>query len=718
MACSRITKRKLDDAIEKLDDVLNQGPTSYSTDMDPPSPTKRANTTRTSSIYASLSKYNLFRSNSPSPRSLPPAPAARPISQPFALASKAPYRPDSSADFLDRLATYKLTTYKDKPSEINAVAASKAGWVNEGKERLVCGYCSSSWSLAATTGMSREAASTLIEKQRSGLVANHKDFCPWKRAQCDDSVYRIPLRGPTALAKELKGRADAVTPLVNGVLLKHPLTDAELASLTETMDAVVLDENLESNGGPEAIAKGSLSQPSETAILCVLFGWDAGTFIPPNLPSASRSSFSIRPSQSPTALGSHAVTPSPVPMMRAGSVGRHSLSLSKASGRPNSGTSRAQARQSLPAGHRSAVSLVSLQEASSSGSMRASSGGSVPASESLSGKDRRNPSGGSMVSSFVSPRDGPTQSSAVVSCQLCLRRVGLWSFQPIGSPSPQSETLESTTGNEINITPQAPPTTRPLDLIKEHRTYCPYVTKSTVLPIPVFSVPLPSRSESIGSTSSLRKSLSSLSSALSPSAYNQFGVKGKSDDDSPIEGWRAILTIVNRAGMGLRMRRTGSSIPVHSALKNERRKQGLGRNASVSFAVPEPPISEASLGSEAPQPITHAPMDVDGESVHDSDGRMSLDREESRDANMGVEKIVQNVKKTREGSRELLRYVKDLLRRSDPGPSQSEHSSSSPSTSRASLSLGRTRNRTSLTPPRNSPTSLTTSTSTEPNTAS
>lgn len=171
----RLFQRKLDDAIEKLDNVL-----APSNDADPPSPTKRPNTSRTSSIYASLSKYKLFRSNNSSSRS-----TNRPISLPYALSSKPPYRPESTSDFLSRLATYKITTYRDKPAEINAVAAAKAGWTNEGKERLVCGYCSASWVLASTTGMKPEAANTLVEKQRAGLVANHKDSCPWKKTQCD-----------------------------------------------------------------------------------------------------------------------------------------------------------------------------------------------------------------------------------------------------------------------------------------------------------------------------------------------------------------------------------------------------------------------------------------------------------------------------------------------------------------------------------------------------
>ena len=49
---------------------------------------------------------------------------------------------------LERLATYKLNTYTNKPCAIDAVAAAKCGWVNDGKERLVYGLCKVSSVLA------------------------------------------------------------------------------------------------------------------------------------------------------------------------------------------------------------------------------------------------------------------------------------------------------------------------------------------------------------------------------------------------------------------------------------------------------------------------------------------------------------------------------------------------------------------------------------------
>ena len=67
------------------------------------------------------------------------------------------YRPSSTTSFLSRLSTYKLSTYGNKPSAIDAVAAAKCGWINEGKDRLVCGLCGVSWVVASRDGMTREA---------------------------------------------------------------------------------------------------------------------------------------------------------------------------------------------------------------------------------------------------------------------------------------------------------------------------------------------------------------------------------------------------------------------------------------------------------------------------------------------------------------------------------------------------------------------------------
>lgn len=76
---------------------------------------------------------------------------------PTPLPSAAEYRPSSIPSFLSRLATFKLTTYANKPPSIDAVSASKSGWINDGKDRLVCGICKVSWVVVGRDGMTKDA---------------------------------------------------------------------------------------------------------------------------------------------------------------------------------------------------------------------------------------------------------------------------------------------------------------------------------------------------------------------------------------------------------------------------------------------------------------------------------------------------------------------------------------------------------------------------------
>ncbi|KAG8897466.1 hypothetical protein FRC00_004224 [Tulasnella sp. 408] len=581
---SRITKRKLDDAISNLDSAM----ASSSQDAPESSPSKRANTSRTSSIYASLSKYKIFRS---SPSSKAPT---RTISSPYALASKPPYRPESSEDFLARLATYRITTYRDKPAEIDAVAAAKAGWVNDGKERLVCGYCTSSWVLASTAGMtSRDAANTLVEKQRVGLVSNHKDFCPWKKAQCDDSVYRIPLKAPSALAKEIKSRADVLTPLVTGLHVKHPLTPKEVSSLTETVKLVAVTEEHKRSKtddattddplppqqmtDPEAAASEQVAIPSETAIILALFGWDNAPY--PSSPASTASSYPGSYSRGTTPLSSRATTPSPMPPTAGATTLRHAVSLSRASGQHFGSAVRSDFRLSMPVQARgSSEFLPQYSSPPKPVSVRTISGGSTTLTESRLGSARRNASGGSAGSALEGVREG-CPINAVLQCQFCLRRVGLWSFK---SDIATNESM-------ISVAGQAP---------------------------------------SVGE-----------------------GETGPSTETFPV-----------------------------SAIKKDARRPSVGgRSTNVSFAVPS--ADEHPGGSPSQNS-----MDVDGPTTRPIEADMEVDDSEDANVNGGVEKIVENVKKTKDGSRELLRYVKDLLRRGDPPPTPSR-SYSSPNPSRASICL-------------------------------
>ncbi|KAF7791200.1 hypothetical protein EIP86_002213 [Pleurotus ostreatoroseus] len=121
-------------------------------------------------------------------------------------------------------------------------------------------------------------------------------------------------------------------------------------------------------------------------------------------------------------------------------------------------------------------------------------------------------------------------------CPLCQRRVGLWAFLPNPNTAEQPP-LPS--GPSLAGESQAQPR-RQLDILKEHRSYCPYVVRSTVvptLPITPKSPPTPSRPSFATPNSSLTQ-------------VN--GVPGA------VEGWRAVMTVVLRYGLAQR-RRLGRS---------------------------------------------------------------------------------------------------------------------------------------------------------------
>ena len=112
----------------------------------------------------------------------------------------------------------------------------------------------------------------------------------------------------------------------------------------------------------------------------------------------------------------------------------------------------------------------------------------------------------------------PTKPDAtLLHCALCQRRVGLWAFML----PPQSNGAAS--ASDMPKQPQR----RQLDVLREHRSYCPYVVRSTVVP----SMPAPQRA------GSPRPSL-----AAQPTGQNT------------VEGWRAVLTVVGRHGMARKQR--------------------------------------------------------------------------------------------------------------------------------------------------------------------
>ncbi|KAG1851577.1 C3HC zinc finger-like-domain-containing protein [Suillus subalutaceus] len=477
----RATKRKFDDALQSLDSAV--APVKPLPER--PTAPKRPHMTR--SLYSTLAKYGI-QTNIPKPpidtldkhdiskaaphlaailarsKSKGATPFAYP-SLPASASLASEYRPSSTQSFLSRLSTYKLATYANKPPQIDAVAAAKCGWINDSKDRLVCGICDVSWVVAGRDGMTREAANALVEKQRIQLVEMHKDGCPWRTRQCDSSIYRVPLQAPAVMARDIKSNALALEPLLTDVVIKYPLSVSQLASLRSAIASVKPPQAQSESENESAMHVDAGPEPSDTAIVTALFGW---SLAPPAPPSERNRT----PSLSRIATMSRPASPS---LSRSSSVSRTVVS-----GRADSPSPR----PSSP--------LTSISQ--------------------LGGTHLR------PRMPRLSDIGKSTRDASLLHCSLCQRRVGLWAFTPHSTASPLdgSPLRHSSTKK------------RQFDVLNEHRSYCPFVVPSTVVP----KLPMPS---------------------TSPLSANVAA-------DGAIEGWRAVLTVVLRHGLSERQRNARLSL--------------------------------------------------------------------------------------------------------------------------------------------------------------
>ena len=212
------------------------------------------------------------------------------------------------------------------------------------------------------------------------------------------------------------------------------------------------------------------TEPSESAILSALFGWE---ILPPATPST-------RP-QTPSASRAPSVAPTSISAAPTRTL-RDSISAAP--------------------GTRSASPL--------------------PSATRPTFLSQRNLS----ISSLHSVNGISKPESSLLHCRLCQRRIGVWAFLPPAPPSNDSSQAGS----------QSTQPRRQFDVLKEHRSYCPYVVRSTVVP----TLPVPANSGNItGRASPI---------FVSPSSSNVSGQPGS------VEGWRAVWTVITRYGVLQRQR--------------------------------------------------------------------------------------------------------------------------------------------------------------------
>lgn len=119
---------------------------------------------------------------------------------------------------------------------------------------------------------------------------------------------------------------------------------------------------------------------------------------------------------------------------------------------------------------------------------------------------------------------GPSvdEKDVTVACQLCQRRLGLWAFS--STPPVANGAAPNAPGS-----PRLKTKARTLDVLKEHRSFCPYVVRSTPLP----SFP-----------------------GTSQQATSRPATPVGSNGNQLVEGWKAMLSVVGRSGLGMRRRKS------------------------------------------------------------------------------------------------------------------------------------------------------------------
>ncbi|MCO5589614.1 hypothetical protein L7F22_043582 [Adiantum nelumboides] len=178
------------------------------------------------------------------------------------------YRPFSLDMLLERLSTFSISTYSNKPDSerlLSPLGMASNGWMHgEGQERdeVICVTCAAAWKVDAPLGStSKEEQSTFWKDKEMDVREKHEDWCPWRIRSCSPSLYKAPIRSV------LETRADVVK-------------CASRLSACPGFDSVIVASDLkELNTNDFAVKFPDLPI---TALILAIFGWQiSGEGSPP-----------------------------------------------------------------------------------------------------------------------------------------------------------------------------------------------------------------------------------------------------------------------------------------------------------------------------------------------------------------------------------------------------------------------------------------------------
>lgn len=111
------------------------------------------------------------------------------------------YRPFSMDMLLERLSTFSISTYSNKPDSarlLSPLGMASNGWLHgESQERdeVVCVTCAAAWQVEVPLGSaSNEEQATLWKTKEKDVREKHEEWCPWRIRSCSPSLYKAPIR--------------------------------------------------------------------------------------------------------------------------------------------------------------------------------------------------------------------------------------------------------------------------------------------------------------------------------------------------------------------------------------------------------------------------------------------------------------------------------------------------------------------------------------------
>lgn len=98
------------------------------------------------------------------------------------IPSSSTYAPFSPLPLLARLRSFEISSWSPYiPFPLDSVQAALYGWVNEGRDTLLCGVCGAKWDLGGVAEIRDERVRIEVARRLVGGLGNkHRKDCSWR----------------------------------------------------------------------------------------------------------------------------------------------------------------------------------------------------------------------------------------------------------------------------------------------------------------------------------------------------------------------------------------------------------------------------------------------------------------------------------------------------------------------------------------------------------